>query len=496
MGMENIEHVVVVMFENRSFDNLLGWLYDNDQNRPKLNIPTPAPGELPTFEGLSKDNFFNTLVVPQGEEKVYAVKGTSSWPSCGDKNQVPTPDPHEEFEYVTQQIFGRIDPGQNDKANMSGFLQNYFSTEAVTSCGQIMETYGPEDANVINDLARAFAVCDGWFASVPSQTWPNRGFAHSRSSDGHVNNDSYEFYHNKTIFNVLEAQGIPWKIFSDTYTACLTYLQFWQNGGLRDHVHRYSAFGDACAAAAEAGPEDKLPTYSFIEPRFLAELFKWPSDYHPPHNICRGETFLAEVYKSVRNSPYRDKILLIVTFDEHGGCYDHVPPPTGAAPPEPHPVSLDGKFKFDRFGVRVPTIVISSYVEPGTVFRAAASEAPYDHTSILATLRDWLKLEHGVGGFLPSPRIKAAPTLDRILTRGKGEENKDWPGIAAKCLIDGSDESKDIPLNDLQKSILAGAKAQQAKVHPAEAASQAKRLVTYEHGAMFLQFDNKEPRGS
>ncbi len=494
MGLENIEHVVVVMFENRSFDNLLGWLYDNDQNRPKFNIPAPGPGEQPRYEGLSKDNFFNTLVVPQREEKVYAVEGTSAWPSCGNKNQVPTPDPHEEFEYVTQQLFGKSNPGPNDRADMSGFLQNYFTTDAgANSCGQIMQTYGPKDANVINDLARAFAVCDGWFASVPSQTWPNRGFVHSGSSDGHVDNDSYEFYHNKTIFNVLEAQGIPWKIFSDTYTACLTYLQFWQNGGLRDQVHRYSAFEDACSAAVDADPEDKLPRYSFIEPRFLAELFNWPNDYHPPHNICRGETFLARAYESVRKSPYRDRILLIVTFDEHGGCYDHVPPLMGAAPPDPHPISLDGKFKFDRFGVRVPAVVVSSYVEPGTVFRAPGGQTPYDHTSILATLRDWLKLEQGPGGFLPSPRIKAAPTLDQLLTRAKGNENKDWPEITAKCSIDGSDESKDIPLSDLQKSILARAKAQQANVHPAEAASQARKLVTYEHGAMFLQPDNAAP---
>ena len=491
MGMENIEHLVVVMFENRSFDNLLGWLYDNDKNRPKHNIPAPPDGR-PTFEGLSKNTFSNSLVVPGEDRQDYVSQGTSDWPSCPNRNQVPTPDPHEEFEFVTEQIFGKRNPGPGDPADMSGFLQNYYSTDAgLDSCGQIMQTYGPDDANVINDLARSFAVCDGWFASVPSQTWPNRGFVHSGSSDGHVDNDSYEFYQNRTIFNVLQDQGIPWKVFSNTYTAWLTYLQFWQHGSLRDHFHRYAAFDDACSAAADADPEDKLPAYSFIEPRFLAELFSWPSDYHPPHNICRGETFLAEVYESVRKSPYRDKILLIVTFDEHGGCYDHVPPPSGAAPPDPHPISRDGKFKFDRFGVRVPALVISSYVEPGTVFRAPAGLTPYDHTSILATLREWLKLDQGPGGFLPSPRIKAAPTLDRVLTRGAGQENKDWPEITAKCLIDGSDESKDTPLNDLQRSILAAAKAQQAGAHPAEAASQAKKLVTYEHGAMFLQFDNK-----
>jgi phospholipase C len=182
--------------------------------------------------------------------------------------------------------------------------------------------------------------------------------------------------------------------------------------------------------------------------------------------------------------------MLMVLFDEHGGCYDHVPPPTGAAPPEPQPVSLDGKFKFDRFGVRVPAIVISSYVEPGTVFRASEGEAPYDHTSLLATLRDWMKLDADPSKFLPSPRIAAAPTLDRVLTRQKGNENTDWPDITAKCTLDGSDVSPATPLNDLQKSILARVKTEQDGTHPVVAAQQAKKLKTYEHGAMFLQPDN------
>src|ERR1041385_5159242 len=129
MGMELIEHVVVVMFENRSFDNLLGWLYDNDQNRPKFNIPTPAGG-MTTFEGLSKDEFFNKLIVPGQETLGYAVQGTSACRSCPNPNQVPTPDPHEEFEHVTEQIFGKRDPGPEDTANMGGFLQNYSTTGA------------------------------------------------------------------------------------------------------------------------------------------------------------------------------------------------------------------------------------------------------------------------------------------------------------------------------------------------------------------------------
>lgn len=197
-----------------------------------------------------------------------------------------------------------------------------------------MQTFGPTDANVLNDLAQNFAVCDHWYASVPSQTWPNRAFVHTGSSDGHLNNDNYELYDIPTIFNVLESQGKTWGVFHDTtLIPSLTLTQFFPRLTLHDGCfHKYDIFKQMCGVAATAAPAQKLPQYSFVEPRFTPELglfaIDYPADYHPPHNICRGEQFLADVYQAVKNSPYRDKILLVITFDEHGGCYDHVPPPS------------------------------------------------------------------------------------------------------------------------------------------------------------------------
>src|SRR5262249_29527868 len=147
------------------------------------------------------------LINATSTEKVFAARPASAWPSCPNANQVPTPDPHEEFEHVTYQIFGTSSPALGVKADMSGFLGNYSTTPAgLSSANQIMQSYGPAEANVINDIARNFAVCDAWFASVPSQTWPNRGFVHTGSSDGHLNNDNYEWYGISTIFNILHNQ--------------------------------------------------------------------------------------------------------------------------------------------------------------------------------------------------------------------------------------------------------------------------------------------------
>jgi phospholipase C len=490
-GMENIKHVVVVMMENRSFDSLLGWLYDNSTGRPPHNIPPQSPT---TFEGLAVDQYSNQL--DAGSPRVFASRPPTAWPSTANPNLVPNPDPHEEFDHMTTQIFGTASPSPGSLADMSGFLKDYATTSAGTaSAAQIMQSYGPSETNVINQLARSFGVCDGWFASCPCQTWPNRGFLHAGSSDGHINNDNYELYDLRTIFNVLEERGISWGVFYDTtLIPSFTLGQFFPRlCGFPDRFHKFSTFARLCRAAANASAAEKLPAYSFVEPRFVPELglleVDFPNDYHPPHNVCRGERFLADLYQSVRSSPYRDDIVLVVLFDEHGGCYDHVPPPTGAVAPEPGSVSRYGDFRFDRFGVRVPAIVVSSYVQPGTVFRAANGQSPYDHTSILATLREWLNLAGDPAHpFLPSPRIAAAPTLQPVLTLSGQDRSTSWPDITAQCSVGGDDKGLSAPLNDVQRSLIATALRLRSDATPDVLATArvAKSLATYQRAFAFL----------
>ena len=453
--MDKIEHVVVAMMENRSFDNLLGWLYAAEGNKAPHVLPA---GSSPLFDGLAGNKFFNKF----NSQTIYASQPTSAWPPDNDPFLVPDPDPGEDFNDMTTQIFGTPNPIPFfNRANMSGFLKDYASIAGDKQAGQIMQTYSPDQVQVISQLARNFAVSDQWFASVPCQTWPNRGFVHTGSSDGHINNDDYEPYDIETIFNVMEKQGISWGVYSNTYvTPSLTHVQFLPRLiGYEDHFHYFTTFEDACQGT---DPSSQLPSYSFVEPRFQPEPtlkigeVAYPEDYHPPHNVCRGEQFLARLYAAVRNSPYRDKILLIITFDEHGGCYDHVPPPGGSVAPLPGPVSRYGGFHFHRFGVRVPTIVISSYIQPGTVFRSPTS-VPLDHTSILATLRDWQQMDKNFASpFLPSPRIQRAPTLDYLLTLSEQDKNTNWPDIPATCNPDSTDESLSMPINDLHMSLMIG----------------------------------------
>jgi len=168
---------------------------------------------------------------------------------------------------------------------------------------------------------------------------------------------------------------------------------------LLDHFRFYDQFQQD----AKAGT---LPAYSFIEPRYYPHSKDLPNDQHPPHCATLGEQLIADVYSCVRNGPAWTQTLLIVTYDEHGGCYDHQPP-GAATPPSANPTA---PFNFDRFGVRVPAIIVSPYVRAGTILRPPGN-TPYDHTSILATLR---KCFPNLGAPL-SLREAAAPDLGNAL---------------------------------------------------------------------------------
>ncbi len=148
--------------------------------------------------------------------------------------------------------------------------------------------------------------------------------------------------------------------------------------------------------AAKAGT---LPSYTFLEPSWGSK----GNSQHPNYDVALGEQFIHDVYYALRNSPLWNETLLIVTYDEHGGCYDHVPPPSGAIPPD----ASVGEYGFDftRFGPRVPTVLISPLIPAGTVFRVPDGSMPFDHTSILKTA----ELRWGVSAL--TKRDAAAPDV-------------------------------------------------------------------------------------
>jgi phospholipase C len=465
-----IQHVVVLMMENRSLDNLLGWLYTDTNNQPPNNLPAQSPT---SYNGLVPNEYSNTT---SDLGTLYTQNGTTDWPPDVAPTTVPNPDPGESFDQMTQQIFGT-----SATANMSGFLANYEGIAGATA-GQIMQSYSTDQVPIISTLARSFAVCDAWYASAPCQTWPNRGFVHTGSSDGHINNDDSEPYDINTIFNLLDSQNISWAVYNDTTLPSLVHLMFpklWMN---TRNFMSMDAFYTACQAPAYAPASQKLPTYTFLEPNF--GVIGPDESYHPPDDVGPAEAFLQKVYAALQGCAYRDDVLFVITFDEHGGCYDHVAPPGGAVAPEPGSVSRTEDFSFNRFGVRVPTILISSYVTPGTVFRAPGG-VPYDHTSILATLRDWLGMDASTfTATLPSPRITAAPTLAGVLTETTAQS---WPTLNAPRQVRQVNMTG-APANDLHLSILIGAESRRrgGYIGHAEAAELRRTIQTRGDAAAWL----------
>jgi phospholipase C len=426
-----IEHVVVLMLENRSFDNLLGWLY-RDQ----------APPRGQRFDGL-EPGLFNPLTTAPGEPPVRVPVGEVDC-RTPDGYRSPKHNPAEGFHATNEQLFGVPEPAAGAQPTNLGFANSFARAIAASGAGdtdarEIMRAFHPRDVPVLASLAREYAVCDRWFGSVPSMTLPNRAFAHCGTSTGAVDNAPNPYCDAATVFNRLHERlgdrppPMRWRIYSATprsafdargtppdadigaVFASLTRLVM-----RRLHDPALDENFDPLERFFEDARTGTLPAYGFIEPHFFDSAAQ--SDQHPPADIRPGEALIHDVYASLVASPCWEKTLLIVTYDEHGGCYDHVPPPA-AVPPDPGAPPGQYGFTFDRLGPRVPTVVVSPYIERGTIFGADRSPA-FDHTSILATLRACFDL-----GAPLSARDAAAPDLGFLLTRRT--PRTDRPGTRA-----------------------------------------------------------------
>jgi phospholipase C len=389
--LASIKHIVQIMLENRSFDQMLGLLYADSGN----TSPTGQP-----FEGLTGDE---TNPDDTGRKfKVFKIEQNTDHPYF-----MPGADPGEGYLNTNFQLFSTDDPIPGTTPTNRGFVMNFKAAIASdnarhfrdslpgTRPEHIMGMYVPEMLPVMSALARGFAVCDHWFASAPTQTIPNRAFAAAGTSQGRMDNH-VKVFTCPSIFGSLSAAGLDWAIYGYNRDP-LTRLDFPDTQTADEsHFGHFRDFQERAAAGT-------LPAYTFLEPDFSAA----GNSQHPNYDVARGEQLMHDVYYALRNGPAWNDTLLLITYDEHGGCYDHVPPPGGAVPPD----NSVGEFEFDftRFGVRIPALLISPRIEPGTVFRAV--RGTIDHTSVLKTI----ELRWGLDPL--TARDAAAPDLGSALTR-------------------------------------------------------------------------------
>src|SRR6266571_4070617 len=387
-----IKHVFVVMLENRSFDHMLG--LSSIQGIDALS------GQPAVIEGLNTNNDWN---LDQHGNIVFAIS-PADWSMSYD--------PHHEFNDVKEQLCGA--GGTYPHINNSGFVTSYSKIDPAHP-GEIMKCYAPDQLPVLTALAQEFAVCDHWFSSIPGPTWPNRFFVHAASSAGLDHSPApltmaqsilfkgYTFEHG-TIYDRLDNANLGWTIYKgDAFPQALAISGM----NIRALEGRFREFEDF---RGDLNNPSYTTSYAFVEPNYghaLVGDFTCGDSQHPKDDVTRGDGLLKTIYETIRNSPLWDNSVLIVTYDEHGGFYDHVPPPQTVAPGDPvtDPGNNTNHFDFKQLGVRVPAVIISPLIPKGII-----DSTIYDHTSVLATVES-------IFGLLPlTERDKQANTLNHLFS--------------------------------------------------------------------------------
>jgi phospholipase C len=395
------------MLENRSFDHMLGYLYASAGN--------VSPSGQP-YDGLTG----NESCPDSSGNPVPVFRIT---PSTANAYFMPGADPGEGYSATNDQFYGTTSgPASSGQvANCQGFVTDFAYTigwetqenwtiVTGTTANDIMGCFTPEALPVLSALATGYAVCDAWFASAPTETLPNRAFTCSGTSQGHMD-DKTKTFTSPSIFGLMGQHGLTWAIYG--YDAKpLTMNTFTDIAGAPGGT--IGEFKDFQAAAA-AGT---LPEFTFLEPSWSST----GNSQHPNYDVALGERLIHDVYEALRSGPGWNQTLFILTYDEHGGCYDHVSPPWGATPPD-NTVGEYG-FGFDRFGARVPAVLISPLIAPGTVYRVPAGSVPLDHTSILKTVEQRWSLS------ALTARDAAAPGFGDVLTLTTPRTDDALAGVA------------------------------------------------------------------
>jgi len=396
-----VDHVFVLMLENRAFDHMFGFSalegIDPDGN------PTTIIGVGSAPNSNIDSSTHQPVPVTINPPADFALKGIDQ-------------DPGHEFEDVLMSLCAQFDeagnlvhpvpqyqpvPGGYPPITNGGFVENYMhpsnpdDTPSSTP-DRIMRCFDtPKQLPVMFQLAQEFAICDQWFSSMPGPTWPNRfflmaastgGLDHSPSAAEIVAATTVEGYRfeNGDIFDLLDDNCIDWKIFEgDDFP-----VSFALSGmNLNALEGRFQDFADF---QSELSNPDFGPRFVFIEPKYGAHGFDvtGPGDFtcgdsmHPLDDVTHGEALVKTVYEAIRNSPHWENSVLLVVFDEHGGFYDHVPPPAAVPPGDTMTDSyIQHHFQYDQLGVRVPALVISPLIPRGVI-----DHTIYDHTSMLASV--------------------------------------------------------------------------------------------------------------
>jgi phospholipase C len=394
---KKVKYIVVLMLENRSFDHMLGAL-------PGVEGVLDAHGNV-------RGDLFNLTDPAQPSSTKYApqlgaIFVTPPDQLTGDHQQYGGP--AHTFPAAAEQLFGvqtvinngaQTTPFHGGAAATtptanSGFVKSFIAELKKTSAGaapanvaEVMQIFTPEQLPAIHTLAKTYCVCDLWFSEIPGPTEPNRLFAHAATSTGLTYNPwDHDPIAAPTIYDRIGAAGKDWAFYRYDITDASSFKALAPKPQSRRQFAQF-------LTDAKNGT---LPFYSFLCPRYSNAPEGRASSQHAPDDVRFGDKLIADVYAALRNGKDWESTLLIITYDEHGGYFDHVPPPAVEPPddavsPNPYMLSQHGfnkgnyVFDFTRLGFRVPAVLVSPWIKAGTI-----DKTEYRHTSILRFIGDLL----------------------------------------------------------------------------------------------------------
>jgi phospholipase C len=375
--LANIEHIVVLMMENRSFDHMLGYL---SKEGGRADVNGLRGGEKNSHNGREFPSF-------------------------------PLPDtrfdesPRHSHKPVKNQIRG---------GEMDGFVEDFAEAYPNADPGRIMGYHNAAHVPVYDALAREFMICQRWFAAHPGPTFCNRFYTITgrlnRNADGtaQVDNPSgneFKPVPTRTLFDHLTEHGVPWHYYEHRYCFLRLFERY-----TTDDTYIVDALDPVKGFFASA-QNGTLPAVSFIDPNFIDEPDGEDNDDGAPANVGAGQNLIGRVVNAVMQGQKWNKTLLVITYDEHGGFFDHVSPFEFRE--KAIPVS-----DIDYYGVRVPTFVISPWVDKGAV-----SDVVFDHTSLAKTIaRRFMSADPPDMG----ARVAAANDLSMIL---RATPRQDIPNV-------------------------------------------------------------------
>jgi phospholipase C len=368
MPLDAVKTIVVLMQENRSFDHMLGYLSLPPWNRSNVDGLKIDPASLIGYTNTSNGQGYLPYRLPS--------PGAT----------LPDDPIHDRGHIATQMgaPVGGVFP-------MNGFVNSCPTIDPQSNMPMVMGYFNAEDLPTTHFFAENFAICDKWFSSIPASTQPNRLM--SMAGYTTIDNNKDIIPSQKLVYDWLEDHKVRWRVYHDSIPF-FALMPEWYPWILLDHDFR--DFSRLFEDIQNEGDET-FPQVIFIEPRFTdAPHIETPNDDHAPSAITPGQDFMAKVYSALTSNTERwAGMVFVVTYDEHGGFFDHASPP--AMPTNPPAGAAYAPFT--TLGCRVPGFVISPLVEKSSVYSGCL-----DHTSILKFIAD--KFSGGTGY---SPEVDGRP---------------------------------------------------------------------------------------